>query len=84
MAEMDEAELIREVYRRAWRVRLDLAADVMFAEHPDLDPDKDCTVLTFEDIQELKFLDCEIALEHLSGRHRHDGCPFGCRFRWIS
>lgn len=77
---MDEPELLREVYRRAWLVRLDLAADRMFATHPDLDVDKDCTVLTFEDIEELKFLDCEIGIEHVTGRHRN-GCPIGCMYR---
>ena len=78
---MDEAELIREVYRRAWLVRLDLAADLMFREHPDLDVDQDCSVLTYEDIEELKFLDCEIGIEHIAGRHRREGCPPGCMYR---
>ncbi len=73
--------MIREVYRRAWMLRVDRAADDMFASHPDLDTDKDCTVLTFEDMEELKFLDCEIGIEHIAGRHRRDGCPPGCMYR---
>lgn len=72
--------LIQAAFRHAWLYRLDCAADQMFAQHPDLDLDRDCVVLTFEDIQELKWLDCEIALEHLAGRHRL-GCPIGCLYR---
>lgn len=83
MIVVDDAELIREVYRRAWLVRIDQAADRMFAGHPDLDVDKDCTVLTFEDMEELKFLDCEIGIEHLSGWHRRQGCPPGCMYRGV-
>lgn len=76
-----DPDLVREAFRRAWLYRLDRAADVLFAEHPDLDMDRDCVLLTFEDIQELKWLDCEIALEHVAGRHHVSGCPIGCLFR---
>ncbi len=66
---------------RAWRRRVDEAANRMFAEHPDLDLDQDSMVLNLEDIQELAWLDCEIGIEHLAGRHRRSGCPYGCLFR---
>lgn len=70
-----EAEL------RAWRARVDAAAVKMFAGHPDLRVDQDAVVLNLEDIQELRWLDCEIGIEHLAGRHRKSGCPIGCLFR---
>lgn len=65
----------------AWRQRVDQAAAQMFSSHPDLRVDQDAVVLNLEDIQELRWLDCEIALEHLGGRHRRSGCPIGCLFR---
>lgn len=80
-SDASDPDLVREAFRRAWIYRLDRAADVLFAEHPDLDIDRDCVLLTFEDIQELKWLDCEIALEHIAGRHRVFGCPIGCLYR---
>lgn len=64
-----------------WRRRVDVAAARMFAGHPDLQVDRDAVVLNLEDIQELRWLDCEIGLEHLAGRHRRSGCPIGCLFR---
>lgn len=73
-----------EAYRRRlleWRRRVDAAADRMFSEHPDLDVDQDSLVLNLEDIQELAWLDCEIGIEHLAGRHRRSGCPYGCQFK---
>lgn len=79
---MDEADLIREVYRRAWRLRLDQMSHYMFANHPDLDPDQDSRVLTEEDLNELKWLDAEIGIEHISGCHQ-DGCPVGCIYRGL-
>lgn len=52
----------------------------MWASHPDLDPNRDCVLLTFEDIEELKLLDYEIAIEHTAGHHVN-GCPLGCLLR---
>ena len=80
MIRVDEAELIREAYRRAWLYRVDKFAQLMFLEHPDLDSDQDSMVLTEEDLNELHWLDSEIGIEHVAGRHR-DGCPTGCMYR---
>lgn len=59
---------------------LDLTASHMWKTHPDLNPERDCVVLTFEDIDELKWLDYEIAIEHTQGAHVN-GCPIGCALR---
>lgn len=83
MIRVDDHDVTREVFRRVWLLRVDQAADRMFITHPDLDVDRDCTVLTSEDMEELKFLDCEIGIEHLAGRHRADGCPVGCMYRTV-
>jgi hypothetical protein len=66
--------------RLFWLRCLDAAAAQMWSGHPDLSADRDCVVLTFEDINELKLLDYEIAIEHTHGDHHH-GCPLGCLFR---
>lgn len=55
--------------------------DAIFVSHPELDSDRDAVLLNSEDAEELRWLDCEIALEHLAGWHRRSGCPFGCLFR---
>lgn len=66
--------------RLLWLRCLDAAAQQMWHNHPDLSPDRDCVLLTFEDVQELKYLDYEIAIEHTHGDH-HSGCPAGCLFK---
>ena len=68
-----------DAYRRARNTQLDQMALELWRVHPDLDTDRDCAVLTWEDIQELKWLDCEIAIEHTLGVHKH-GCPPGCLY----
>ena len=77
---VDEPELIREAYRKAWRYRLDKVAEYLFLDHPDLDSNQDSMLLTEEDLNELHWLDSEIGIEHVTGRHR-DGCPTGCMYR---
>ncbi len=77
MSDVDEHH---EAFWRVRRQRLDVKAAEMWRTHPDLDSERDCTVLTWEDIQEVKWLDCEIAIEHTLGVHR-DGCPPGCLYR---
>lgn len=69
-----------------WRAggRLIIADDrieLIFRSHPELDSNRDAVLLNSEDAEELKWLDCEIAIEHLAGWHRRSGCPFGCLFR---
>jgi len=72
-------------WREAWLsgARLKISAehvDAIFYTHPDMDMDADAVLLTLEDMAELRWLDCEIGLEHLAGKHRV-GCPFGCLFK---
>lgn len=76
MSDVDEQH---EAFLRARRAQLDVKAAKMWSLHPDLDGERDCVVLTWEDIQELKWLDCEIAIEHTLGVHRY-GCPPGCLY----
>ena len=37
-------------------------------------------ILTEEDLNELHWLDAEIGIEHVTGRHR-EGCPAGCMYK---
>ena len=72
-------------WRDAWRsgARLKISdehIDVIFYTHPEMDVERDVVLLTLEDMAELRWLDCEIGLEHLAGKHRA-GCPFGCLFK---
>jgi len=55
--------------------------DLIYRSHPELDSNRDAVLLNSEDAEELRWLDCEIGIEHLAGRHRRSGCPFGCLFR---
>ena len=72
-------------WREAWlsgaRLKIsDQDVDYIFITHPDLDMERDTVLLTLEDMAELRWLDCEIGLEHLAGNHEV-GCPFGCLFK---
>lgn len=77
--------VVDESWRRAWlagaRFKIsDQDVDNIFLTHPDMDEERDAVVLTLEDMAEIRWLDCEIGLEHLAGKHRF-GCPFGCLFK---
>lgn len=72
-------------WREAWlsgaRLKIsDEHVDTIFFTHPDMDIERDAVLLNFEDMAELRWLDCEIGIEHLAGNHQA-GCPFGCLFK---
>ena len=76
---MDEAR--RQAWLAGAKLKIsDVDVDRIFYTHPDMDSERDAVLLNLEDMVELHWLDCEIGLEHIAGKHRF-GCPFGCLFR---